>query len=140
MATVRIATTEVQVDEMIYTFSTPDRADAFEACVATVDLVHCERDHAPIGMRAADHVSQVSFPYGATPAEDGGIHFNAVVDGKPIPCRISRLALEEHFGARETIRPLDAYAQSQQKIHAIAERKLRKQPQEQVLIDTQDVG
>jgi hypothetical protein len=51
MATVRIATNEVQVDDTIYTFQTPHDADAFEACVATVDLTHCIRDHPAIGSR-----------------------------------------------------------------------------------------
>ncbi len=140
MATVRIATTEVQVDDIIYTFSSTDRADAFEACVATVDLSHCETDHTPVGRRPADKVSQIDFTQEAALAEDGGINFNAIVDGKPVQCKISQAALEQHFGAQPASDPLTAYTRDRERIHALAERKLRKQPQQRVLIEAQDIG
>lgn len=42
MATVRITPTDVQVDEMVYTFSDADAADSFESCIATTgDVSHC---------------------------------------------------------------------------------------------------
>jgi hypothetical protein len=42
MATIRVSTLDVQVDDTLYTFDTPENADAFEACVATVDQAYCE--------------------------------------------------------------------------------------------------
>jgi hypothetical protein len=51
MATVRLSTKEVQVDETIYVFDVVQIADAFEACVATADASHCERNHRPVAKR-----------------------------------------------------------------------------------------
>lgn len=73
MATVRIATHEVQVNDMIYVFGSADQADAFEACVATVDLSHCERDYAPIAKRTAEVPSNVSPSRTPEQAENGSI-------------------------------------------------------------------
>lgn len=53
MANIRISPTEVQVNETIYTFESVDVADAFEACVATVDVAHCEQKHLSLGKRRA---------------------------------------------------------------------------------------
>lgn len=53
MPTIRLTTTEVQVDDTVYCFANADHADAFEACVATVDLSHCEQEYAPLEKRAA---------------------------------------------------------------------------------------
>jgi hypothetical protein len=51
MATVRLSTKEVQVDAMIYIFGTVREADAFEACVSTIDLRHCETEYRAIEKR-----------------------------------------------------------------------------------------
>ncbi|MDB5763103.1 MAG: hypothetical protein JWQ21_2098 [Herminiimonas sp.] len=139
MATVRLATTEVQIDDTVYTFGTPADADAFEACVATVDLMHCEADHPPTGKRSAGQAIDITFTGDATPAEDGGVYFEAIVGGKSMNCRITLEALEEHFGVRDGIRPVDAYAQSKEKINSIAEHMLRADPNESVLIRTSHI-
>jgi hypothetical protein len=54
MATVRISPTEVQVDEVIYSYASAAQADAFEACVAAVDVAHCVTDHPPQATRKVD--------------------------------------------------------------------------------------
>lgn len=52
MATVRITPTDVQVDEMIYTFSDADIADSFESCIATTgDVAHCMKEQVVTGSR-----------------------------------------------------------------------------------------
>ncbi|SNS53390.1 hypothetical protein SAMN06265795_103246 [Noviherbaspirillum humi] len=53
MATVRLSTKEVQVDDIIYMFDVVQIADAFEACVATTDAAHCELSHRPVAKRPA---------------------------------------------------------------------------------------
>lgn len=53
MATIRLSTKEVQVDQTIYTFDVVQVADRFEACVAMLDAAHCELDHAPVAKRSA---------------------------------------------------------------------------------------
>lgn len=53
MATVRLSTKEVQVDDTIYVFDIVQIADAFEACVATVDAAVCAIDHQPVAKRQA---------------------------------------------------------------------------------------
>lgn len=62
MATVRLSTKEVQVDDTIYMFDIVRIADAFEACVAIADASHCELDHQPVAKRqaAADASSAVN--------------------------------------------------------------------------------
>ena len=54
MATIRLSTKEVQVDDTIYVFDIVQLADAFEACVATVDAAHCELDHRPVAKRPVE--------------------------------------------------------------------------------------
>ena len=54
MATVRLSPTEVQVDQVIYIYGSASQADAFEACVAAVDVSHCLVDHPPQGKREAE--------------------------------------------------------------------------------------
>lgn len=139
MATVRIATTEVRVDDTIYRFATAHDADRFEACVATADPDYCEADCAPIGKRSASAAPTIEFTADVTTAEDGGVYFKAMVDGKPVMCHITLDALEEHFDARQEIRAVDAYMRGRDTIHAIAERKLRAHPHERVLIRMQDI-
>jgi hypothetical protein len=51
MATVRISPTEVQVDQVVYVYASASQADAFEACVAAVDVEHCVVDHPPQATR-----------------------------------------------------------------------------------------
>ena len=53
MATVRVSPTEVQVDQVIYEYSGATQADAFEACVAAVEVDHCALEHPPVSTREA---------------------------------------------------------------------------------------
>ena len=53
MPNIRISPIEVQVDETIYTFESAGVADDFEACVATVDVSHCESRCMSVGKRRA---------------------------------------------------------------------------------------
>ena len=53
MATVRLTPTEVQVDQVVYVYGNASQADAFEACVAALDVAHCVLDHPPQGTREA---------------------------------------------------------------------------------------
>lgn len=53
MATVRLSTKEVQVDDTVYIFDVVQVADAFEACVAAADAGHCEVDFPPVSKRPA---------------------------------------------------------------------------------------
>ena len=53
MATVRLTPTEVQVDQLIYAYENASQADAFEACVAALDVEHCVLDHPPQSTREA---------------------------------------------------------------------------------------
>lgn len=53
MATVRLTPTEVQVDQLIYVYENASQADAFEACVAALDVAHCVLDHPPQSTREA---------------------------------------------------------------------------------------
>ena len=54
MATIRLSTKEVQVDDIIYVFDVVRIADGFEACVATADATHCELHHRPTAKRAVE--------------------------------------------------------------------------------------
>jgi len=51
MATVRLNTKEVQVDDIVYVFDVVQVADKFEACVAAADAAHCEVDFPPVAKR-----------------------------------------------------------------------------------------
>ena len=51
MATVRLTPTEVQVDQVIYIHESAGQADAFEACVAALDVAHCVLEHPPQASR-----------------------------------------------------------------------------------------
>ena len=139
MAIVRIATTEVQVDDTVYLFNSAMDADRFEACAATVDVGHCEQQHPPFAKRPALASSAIHFTDEATPAVDGGVYFKAIVEGKPVRCQVSLEALERHFTARQGMRPVEAYHLGRDRIHAVAERMLRKRPSESVLIRGADI-
>lgn len=62
MATIRISPAEVQVDDTIYVFASADDADAFEACIATVDAKFCASQTPPLHTRPADTRSQDMTP------------------------------------------------------------------------------
>jgi hypothetical protein len=53
MSNIRISPTEVQVGDTIYTFESAGVADDFEACVATVDVSHCESRFLSVDKRRA---------------------------------------------------------------------------------------
>lgn len=57
MATVRLSTKEVQVDDTVYVFDIVQIADAFEACVAAADAAHCEVDFPAVSKRPASSAS-----------------------------------------------------------------------------------
>jgi hypothetical protein len=60
------------------------------------------------------------------PMADGGITFEAVVDGKSISCSISMDALKDHFGIVEDVATNSSpFDRGQAKIHAAAERLIR---------------
>lgn len=139
MAIVRITTTEVQVGDTTYLFNSTMDADRFEACAATVDVEHCEKAHPPFAKRAAMGSTAIHFTDEATPAEDGGVYFKAVVEGRQVRCQISLEALERHFDNGDGLRPIEVYQLGRDRIHAVAERMLRKKPAEQVLIRSADL-
>lgn len=58
MPIIRKSPKEVQVDDTIYTFEWAQSADAFEACVATVDVNHCLGDHPSLSTRPANAFHQ----------------------------------------------------------------------------------
>lgn len=68
MATIRKTPKQVQVDDTIYTFERAQLADAFEACVATVDAAHCLKDYP-----AVSQVPAASAELSAAPASDPGL-------------------------------------------------------------------
>lgn len=53
MANIRISPNEVQVGDIIYTFGSVGIADDFEACVATIDVSHCETKYLAVDKRPA---------------------------------------------------------------------------------------
>lgn len=60
------------------------------------------------------------------PTADGGFIFEALADGKPIICRISIEALNDHFGVTEdTATNQSPFERGQAKIYAAAERLIR---------------
>jgi hypothetical protein len=62
MPTVRLSPTEVQVDNTVYTFESSGVADDFEACVATVDVGHCETKYLSVGKRDVNEPPFNEFP------------------------------------------------------------------------------
>ena len=140
MAIVRIATTEVQVGDTVYLFNSAMDADRFEACAATVDVLHCEQEYPPFAKRSAMGSSAIQFTDEATLAEDGGVYFKAIVRGQPVRCQVSVDALEACFNGSGEMRPVDAYLSGRDKIHAAAERMLRKQPGASVLVRSSDIA
>lgn len=55
MKTIRVAPNEVQVDEIIYTFTDSGVADVFETCISTTgDVYHCTKDQMAMQRRPAD--------------------------------------------------------------------------------------
>ncbi len=58
MPTIRLTTKEVQIDQTIYVFDVVQVADKFEACVAMLDVAHCELDYPPTEKRPAPKSQQ----------------------------------------------------------------------------------
>lgn len=57
---------------------------------------------------------------------DGGLMFEALVDGKPVICSISMDALKDHFGIVEDVATnSNPFDRGQEKIYAAAERLIR---------------
>jgi len=86
---------------------------------------------------------QISFPREQTQDSGGsGVEFPAIVDGRRIPCKISREALDDHFEA-ETMGELHAFLKHRFAIEAKA-RKLIEQQEFQadgsILVGTRDRG
>lgn len=60
------------------------------------------------------------------PTADGGLMFEALVDGKSVICTISMDALKDHFGIVEDAATNSSpFDRGQAKIHAAAERLIR---------------
>jgi hypothetical protein len=51
MIVTSISRVEVQVDDTIYMFDTPEEADAFLVCLLESDSSQCKVDHPPIDIR-----------------------------------------------------------------------------------------
>lgn len=60
------------------------------------------------------------------PMADGGLMFEALVDGKRVTCSISMDALNDHFGIVEDVATnAHPFERGQEKIYAAAERLIR---------------
>jgi hypothetical protein len=51
MTATRVSMNEVRVHEWIYTFTSSDIADQFQACLVSDDLPECEAKHPPLDKR-----------------------------------------------------------------------------------------
>ena len=72
----------------------------------------------------------------------GGISFKANVDGKPLACRVSEEALQDHFGAVGGVTLEQAFDSNRDRIERIAESMIaagRVEPDGKLLIRTADV-
>jgi hypothetical protein len=60
------------------------------------------------------------------PTADGGLMFEALVDGKSVICTVSMEALNDHFGVTEDVATnVSPFDRGQAKIYAAAERLIR---------------
>lgn len=74
--------------------------------------------------------------------DNAGVEFPAIVDGRRVPCKISREALDDHFKA-ETEGPLHAFLKHRSEIEAKARELIEQQksrPDGSILINTFDIG
>jgi len=84
---------------------------------------------------------QISFPR-ELDAGSGGVTFSAIVDGRRVPCKVSREALNDHFKA-ETEGILYAFLKHSSEIEANARALIEQQkfqPDGSILISTLDIG
>ena len=85
---------------------------------------------------------QISFPREQQLAFDNvGVDFPAIVDGRRIPCKISREALEDHFNA-EREGTLHAFLRHRSEVEAKARELIeqqKSQPNGSILINTFDI-
>jgi hypothetical protein len=86
---------------------------------------------------------QISFPREQQLTFDSsGVDFPAIVDGRRVPCKISREALDDHFKA-EAEGPLHAFLRHRSEIAAKARQLIERQisqPDGSILINTFDIG
>ena len=86
---------------------------------------------------------QISFPREQQLTFDnGGVDFPAIVDGRRVPCKVSREALDDHFKA-ETEGTLHAFLKHRSEIEAKARELIQQQkfqPDGSILIGTLDIG
>ena len=67
----------------------------------------------------------IEFPGPAVPANDGGISFKAVVDGKTVACKFSMEVLQDVEPSLSMSSQETQFESSKQKLLQIAERKIR---------------
>ena len=86
---------------------------------------------------------QISFPREQQLTFDNsGVDFPAIVDGRRIPCRISREALDDHFNA-EREGTLHAFLRHRSEVEVKARELIeqqKSQPDGSILINTFDIG
>ena len=66
----------------------------------------------------------IEFPGPAVPAEDGGISYRAIVDGKTVACKFSTEALQDVNPDLTMSNPADQFESSKARLLEIAERKI----------------
>jgi hypothetical protein len=74
--------------------------------------------------------------------DNSGVDFPAIVDGRQVPCKISREALDNHFKA-EIEGALHAFLKHRSAIEAKARELIEQQktrPDGSILINTSDIG
>lgn len=86
---------------------------------------------------------QIEFTNRVIPTDNGGLLFQALVDGKSVVCSISSQALQHHFGGTDDVTEaqisnLKAFERGQKKINAAAERMIRA-GHGAVMVDTDDI-
>ncbi|MBW9336667.1 DUF1488 domain-containing protein [Herbaspirillum sp. RU 5E] len=68
-------------------------------------------------------------------AADGGIYFQAVVDGQNVDCHVTHEALSDHFPSSSTE---SSYVIGRLRIEEIAESKIRANAQAPIMVLTAD--
>lgn len=67
----------------------------------------------------------IEFPGPAVPAEDGGISYRALVDGKTVACKFSTEALQDVNPDLTMSSSADQFESSMARLLDVAERKIR---------------
>jgi hypothetical protein len=72
----------------------------------------------------------IEFTERVIPTDNGGMMFQALVDGKSVVCRISPEALQQHFGGSDDLSEtqvsnLQAFQRGRARINEVAARMIR---------------